>query len=37
LISGLLKANISIDRKMLAEMAVNDPAAFGQLAKLAQG
>src|SRR6266851_3348850 len=37
LISGLLKANVSIDRKMLAEMAVNDPAAFGQLAKLAQG
>lgn len=27
-ISGLVKAQIGLDRKMLAEMAVNDPAAF---------
>lgn len=35
-IAGLAKANIGIDRKMLAEMAVHDSAAFGQLVKLAQ-
>jgi len=28
LIQGLEKANIDLDRKMLAEMAVNDPTAF---------
>ena len=27
-IAGLKKANIGLDRKMLAEMAVNDPAGF---------
>ena len=27
-INGLAKANIVLDRKMLAEMAVHDPAAF---------
>ena len=31
LIAGLKAAEIDIDRKMLAEMAVNDPAAFSQL------
>ncbi|MDB5058234.1 MAG: ribosomal protein [Chloroflexi bacterium] len=36
LIAGLLNANVSIDRKILAELAVNDPTAFSQLAKLAQ-
>lgn len=35
-ISGLRKANILIDRKMLAEMAVNDAAAFKQLAEIAK-
>ena len=30
---GLKKANININRKMLAEMAVNDAPAFAQLAK----
>jgi large subunit ribosomal protein L20 len=30
---GLKKAGININRKMLAEMAVNDAAAFSQLAK----
>ncbi|MEY2730595.1 MAG: ribosomal protein RplT [Pseudomonadota bacterium] len=29
--AGLKKANIGIDRKMLADMAVNDPAAFGSI------
>jgi large subunit ribosomal protein L20 len=27
-INGLLKANIELDRKMLSEMAINDPAGF---------
>jgi large subunit ribosomal protein L20 len=35
-IAGLARENIAVDRKMLAEMAVNDPAAFRELAKLAQ-
>jgi|SRR5664279_1169381 large subunit ribosomal protein L20 len=35
-IAGLLKANVAIDRKILAELAVNDPGAFTQLTKLAQ-
>jgi large subunit ribosomal protein L20 len=29
--AGLKKAQIEIDRKMLAELAVNDPAAFGSI------
>ena len=29
--AGLKKASIDIDRKMLAELAVNDPAAFGSI------
>ena len=33
LINGLKKSNILIDRKMLAEMAVNDSDAFKKLAK----
>jgi large subunit ribosomal protein L20 len=36
LIYGLLQAKIAVDRKMLAELAVNDPAAFTELARLAQ-
>ena len=36
LMHGLKKANIDINRKMLAEMAVNDAAAFAKLAQLAQ-
>ena len=35
LIAGLKAAEVEVDRKMLAEMAVNDPAAFAQLAQLA--
>jgi large subunit ribosomal protein L20 len=29
--AGLKKAAIEVDRKMLADMAVNDPAAFGSI------
>ena len=35
-ISGLHKAEVDVNRKMLAEMAVNDEAAFQQLAELAK-
>lgn len=31
LINGMKKANINVNRKMLAEMAVNDPAAFSEI------
>jgi large subunit ribosomal protein L20 len=31
LINGMKKANINVNRKMLAEMAVNDPKAFSEL------
>jgi large subunit ribosomal protein L20 len=34
-VNGLKKANVDINRKMLAEMAVNDPESFSQLVKLA--
>ena len=33
-ISGLKKANITINRKMLSEMAINDPAAFAKLVEI---
>ncbi|MEW6008303.1 MAG: 50S ribosomal protein L20 [Candidatus Omnitrophota bacterium] len=33
---GLLKAKIALDRKMLAELAVSDPKAFGQLVQISQ-
>ena len=36
LIDGLNKANIEINRKMLAELAVNDKAAFVQLTETAK-
>jgi large subunit ribosomal protein L20 len=36
LMAGLKAAGVVIDRKMLAEMAVNDPTAFGQLAEIAK-
>jgi large subunit ribosomal protein L20 len=36
LISGLAKANVAIDRKILADMAINDPGAFTQLAAIAR-
>ena len=34
---GLKLANVEINRKMLAELAVNDKAAFTQLTELAKG
>ena len=34
--NGLKKAEIDIDRKMLADLAVNQPAAFASIAKQAQ-
>src|SRR6056297_1033285 len=34
-ISGLKRANIDIDRKVLADLAVSDPYAFSQLAQTA--
>lgn len=36
LIGGLNKAGISLDRKVLADMAVHDSVAFSQLAVMAQ-
>ena len=36
LISGLKKANIVINRKMLAEIAVTDPKTFAEIAKKAK-
>ncbi|MBW1695181.1 MAG: 50S ribosomal protein L20 [Deltaproteobacteria bacterium] len=33
--SGLKAANIELDRKVLAEIAISDPAGFAQLVKLA--
>ena len=35
LISGLAKAKIGLDRKVLADLAVSDPAGFSAIAKLA--
>jgi large subunit ribosomal protein L20 len=35
-IEGLRKAGVEINRKMLAELAVNDQAAFGQLVQVAK-
>ena len=34
LMGGLHKAGIDLDRKILAEMAVNDPVAFSQVASM---
>ncbi len=35
-ISGLKKAGIDLDRKILADMAVNDPSGFAQLCEKAK-
>lgn len=35
-ISGLKKQNIEVNRKMLAELAVNDAAAFAKLVEMAK-
>lgn len=34
--NGLKKANITLNRKMLSEIAINDPAAFTQLVEKAK-
>lgn len=34
--NGLRKAGVEINRKMLADLAVRDPAAFGELAEVAK-
>lgn len=36
-IEGLSKANISLNRKMLSEIAIHDPAGFSQLVEQARG
>lgn len=36
LISGLHNANVSINRKVLAELAVNEPTAFAELCSVAK-
>jgi len=37
MIDGLSKAGVQVDRKILAQLAVDDAAAFGELATLAKG
>jgi len=37
LIDGLKKAGVALDRKMLALVAVEDPAAFAEISKVAGG
>jgi large subunit ribosomal protein L20 len=37
LISGLAKANVALDRKILSDMAINDPGSFTRLAAIARG
>ena len=34
--NGLKKANITLDRKILADIAVNDPKAFSEIASIAK-
>src|ERR671913_60338 len=34
--NGLLKANVTLDRKALADIAIHDPAAFGAIAASAK-
>ena len=37
LIAGLKKADVALDRKILADIAVRDAATFGQIAEVAKG
>ena len=37
LIGGLKKANVKLDRKIMADLAVNDKKAFSELVKIAKG
>jgi len=34
--NGLKRAGVTLDRKVLSDMAINDPAAFAKLAELAK-
>lgn len=36
LMNGLIKANVEMDRKVLADMAVNDPAGFSKVVSIAK-
>lgn len=36
-INALKKANVTLDRKVLSEMAIHDPAGFDKLAAMAKG
>ena len=36
MIAGLKKANVTINRKMLADLAVNDAKAFTEIAEIAK-
>lgn len=36
-INGLKKADVALDRKVLAELAITDPKGFAQIAELAAG
>ncbi|MBR0131083.1 MAG: 50S ribosomal protein L20 [Firmicutes bacterium] len=36
LMNGLKKANVDVNRKMLSEMAIHDPAGFTQLVEIAK-
>ncbi len=37
LVAGLRKADIALDRKILADLAVRDAAAFGRIVEVAKG
>ena len=37
LIAGLKRANVAVDRKMLADLAVRDAAAFARIVEVAKG
>ncbi|MBI5230904.1 MAG: 50S ribosomal protein L20, partial [Coriobacteriales bacterium] len=34
--NGLKKAGVTLDRKVLSDMAINDPAAFAKLVEVAK-
>ena len=36
MIAGLKKANVTINRKMLADLAISDPKAFTELVEVAK-
>jgi large subunit ribosomal protein L20 len=36
-IHGLGKAGVELDRRVLAELAANEPAAFGKVVEVARG